>query len=147
MDPNQDMFFIITEQGKGVPSHVHPGKICYITENRYLHEVNQESDSKELPVRWQGSSHEHTVQVDCLHPLTPVQAGFLQALDTEEERLDAFLQKAALEAAADLKEGCLVFVDVHEKWRQGRLRFIGSRRGTPSPDCNSGTFFRVDLQV
>lgn len=87
------------------------------------------------------------MQVDCLQPLSPVQAAFLQALDTEEERLDAFLNKSALDAAADLKQDSLVFVEDNGKWRQGVVRFIGSRKGTPSPDCTSGTFFRVDLQV
>lgn len=149
MDPNQDLFFIITEKGPGVPSHVHPGDICYISEKRYIQEVNQESNPKiyQLPMKWLGSQGEQRVQVDCLQPLTPVQAAFLQALDTEEERLDAFLEKAALEAAADLKEGCLVFVDDNRIRRHGVVRSIGSRNGRRYPDCTSGTFFRVELQV
>ncbi|KAL2089555.1 hypothetical protein ACEWY4_014243 [Coilia grayii] len=144
MDPTQDLFFIITERGEGIPNYIQPGTICYINEKRYFDEVSEESPM--LPVKWLGSDFEQRVQVDCLHPLCAVEAALLQALDTEEERLDAFLKKEALEAAADLKEGSPVFVERNGKLWQGTLRYIGSRNRTVFPDCTSGTFFRVELK-
>lgn len=141
----EDLFFIITERGEGIPSYIYPGRICYMKENRYLEEVSQES--KVLPVKWLGSVVEYRVQVDSLHPVSKVEAALLQALDTDEERLDAFLNKAALEAAAGLKEGSSVFVEDMGKWHQGVVQYIGSRSRMLFPDCISGTFFRIKLQV
>ncbi|XP_031430145.1 ubiquitin carboxyl-terminal hydrolase CYLD isoform X2 [Clupea harengus] len=140
----EDLFFIITERGEGIPSYIYPGRICYMKENRYLEEVSQES--KVLPVKWLGSVVEYRVQVDSLHPVSKVEAALLQALDTDEERLDAFLNKAALEAAAGLKEGSSVFVEDMGKWHQGVVQYIGSRSRMLFPDCISGTFFRIKLQ-
>ncbi|XP_048108036.1 ubiquitin carboxyl-terminal hydrolase CYLD [Alosa alosa] len=143
MDPKQYMFFIITERDERIPS-LHPGQICYLKEDQYLRKVEQ--DSKVLPVKWLGSK-EYEVQVDCLHPLSPVDAAFLQALDTEEERLDAFLKKSALEAAAGLKEGAHVYVKDMETWHLGVLLYIGSRNRMVATDCFCGTFFRIELQL
>ncbi|XP_063056862.1 ubiquitin carboxyl-terminal hydrolase CYLD isoform X2 [Engraulis encrasicolus] len=145
MDQKQDVFFIITERGKGVPLYVDPGKICYINEQRYLSLLSQESESQILPVKFLGDSLEYKVDVGCLHQLTAVYAGFLQAIDVDAERLDALLKKDALEAAAALKVDSPVLVERYGVWNPGTVRYIGSRNKGAYYDCISGTFFRIDL--
>ncbi|XP_062411587.1 ubiquitin carboxyl-terminal hydrolase CYLD [Sardina pilchardus] len=142
MDPKQYIFFIITERDEMIPL-LHPGQICYSKEDQYIRKAEQ--DCTVLPVRWLGSAREYDVQVVCLHQLPPLYAALLQALDTEEERLDAFLEKSALETAAALKEGCPVYVKNMEKWRLGVVRNIGNRDNRN--DCFYGTFFKIELQT
>ncbi len=83
-----------------------------------------------------------------MEELTAEEAGLLQALPDDAERLKWFRQKDALRAALGLAVGTLVTVDKEggEELR-GTIRSIG--RITPPTYSNplSGTFFGIELQV
>lgn len=147
MDADQHLFFIIVDKGNGL-SNPKPGRICWTTEGQYLKEID--NDSKIFRLRHFGSYLESSVHADQFEPLTEVKAGFLQALSTDELRLDSFLKKDDLEAAEGLTTGSLVYVEVDGTRQIGVVRYIGDRsRPTglrPPLQSFSGTFFRVELQ-
>ncbi|MBN3314593.1 CYLD hydrolase, partial [Atractosteus spatula] len=126
-----------------------PGSICYIEERRYLEKFKNDSNPEHLPVMAMGSMASNNVKVTALQHLSETEAGLLQAIGEDTQRLRYFLQRGELDSALALKIDTPVSVEIRSEWCQGVLRYIGSITSSPALYTSHklpGIFFGIELQ-
>lgn len=90
---------------------------------------------------------DYDVEVNKMEGLNEQEAGLLQALSDDLERLKFFKEKNALQTALTLKVGTTVTVEEEGGELRGIIRFIGPLTKPLYPHTLSGTFFGIELQV
>ncbi|XP_051233183.1 ubiquitin carboxyl-terminal hydrolase CYLD [Dicentrarchus labrax] len=133
-------YFIITRKPEH-PGHINAGSICY----SYHYKYRTANSSPKLSVCFLGSqlSLDYNIEVKSMEELSPEEAGLLQALADDAERLQWFRERKALRTALGLTEGAVVIVDEGGEKLRGIIRYIGNL--THSHPL-SGTFFGIELQ-
>ncbi|XP_066572246.1 ubiquitin carboxyl-terminal hydrolase CYLD [Amia ocellicauda] len=142
------MYFMLMERSPYTYTKGSPGSILYIEESRYLRLFETDHLPAHLPVSPMGTCVSCDVEVSCLHALKEAEAALLQALDTDEARLQSVLLRDELDAALAITLGAPVSVEVGEDWCQGVVRYVGSITPTGSSIMHKlpGVFFGVELQ-
>ncbi|XP_030647001.1 ubiquitin carboxyl-terminal hydrolase CYLD [Chanos chanos] len=141
------MYFIVLEKPGYPCSHISRGAICYIEEEKYRLKIERLEDGEKvdsLQVKFQTDVVDKCIKMDVLDALSPQEAGLLQAIEGNEDRLKAYRQRDALDRALNLKTDSLVTVELNGKWLEGVVRYIGRKTDFSAPI--SGTFFGIELQ-
>ncbi|XP_035509445.1 ubiquitin carboxyl-terminal hydrolase CYLD [Morone saxatilis] len=140
MSSTEYQYFIITRKPEH-PGHINAGSICFI----YKYKYTRANSSPKLLVYFLGSQSPlcYDIEVKVLEVLSPEEAGLLQALSDDAERLKWFRERDALRTALGLTEGTAVTVDEGGEKLRGIIRYIGNL--TYSLPL-SGTFFGIELQ-
>ncbi|XP_069009025.1 LOW QUALITY PROTEIN: ubiquitin carboxyl-terminal hydrolase CYLD [Embiotoca jacksoni] len=137
MTSSSFMYYIITEKPDYCP--VNPGCICYSKDRLKL------SKLKVVPL----SSRplvDYDVDVRCMTEVSLDEAGLLQALPEDAERLKWFHQREALRRARRLSVGATVSVEEEGKELRGVVRYVGWM-ARPTPPCPvAGVFFGIELK-
>ncbi|XP_068445993.1 ubiquitin carboxyl-terminal hydrolase CYLD [Clinocottus analis] len=125
----------------------HPGRICYIAEHMYS-SVTKRSSPAKLAVFFNDSRarQECELETSCIEPLSAEDAGLLQAVSGDAERLKWFQEGDALREARGLSVGTAVTVDEGGERLQGIVRYIGRMTDTSYSCPLPGTFFGIELQ-
>ncbi|XP_069076993.1 ubiquitin carboxyl-terminal hydrolase CYLD-like [Pleurodeles waltl] len=144
-----NLYFILSEKCSGSWNSAEAGSLCYITEKKYLASVSQDTASSNVlevtildsPLKYLEVSI--PVDVNVLQPLTKQQAELLFAVGASNERLNCFLDRAALDDALNAQEGQNVAVSVYEEMYSAIIRYIGQiHESTPLLKV----YFGVELQ-
>ncbi|XP_062279810.1 ubiquitin carboxyl-terminal hydrolase CYLD [Scomber scombrus] len=141
------LYFILTETPES-PRHIHPGRICYISQFSYKLEVTKPAPLTKLSVFFTGSqsSIDYKIDMSCLKELGLEEAQLLMALPEDNERLKWFKERDALQTALTLSEGAAVTVEEGGQMLRGIVRYIGKLASTKYPDPISARFFGIELQ-
>ncbi len=142
---DKNIYFIITANPPSPNGYINAGEICYIDKQRFNAKLKR-NDTDFLPIVRMGKCCDTLLDKVLLEPLPCRAAELLLALESNEDRLLALKDPAALEKASDLSIGSHVYVEYKMKWLNGVIRYIGNL--TPhSFDPITGVFFGVELQV
>uniref|UniRef100_A0A3B3C7F4 Ubiquitin carboxyl-terminal hydrolase CYLD n=1 Tax=Oryzias melastigma TaxID=30732 RepID=A0A3B3C7F4_ORYME len=141
-------YFIVTKKPRSVLT-VNPGRLCYMTTQKYNAQQETTKHPKTLSVHAFDSftNIPKDVEISCLEELSLEDAQLLLAVPDDTERLSMFSDQPAFQAARSLSVGTAVTVKEDGKNLRGVIRYIGKRREPPYPDPISGTYYGVELQV
>ncbi|XP_066522759.1 ubiquitin carboxyl-terminal hydrolase CYLD [Hoplias malabaricus] len=122
---------------------IRPGRICYITEDKYSQAIRLNKDT--ITMKIIGVFVEHYVPLEMLRPLSTKQAELLLGLDKDSERFDEFSLYDNLNQTVDLVKGSEVRVEHNGEWLKGVIRHIG-RHITSREEPIGGVTFGIELQ-
>ncbi|KAM9357788.1 ubiquitin carboxyl-terminal hydrolase CYLD [Symphorus nematophorus] len=135
------LYFILTKKPE-TPKHIDAGRICYCKKS-----TSHSPKKLNVFVTGSRSALNYDIELSCLEKLSAEEAGLLQALPDDAERLKWFRERRdALQAALELTEGAEVMVDHRGEELRGIIRYIGRLTKSMYPVPMSGTFFGIELQ-
>ncbi|KAF6716941.1 Ubiquitin carboxyl-terminal hydrolase CYLD [Oryzias melastigma] len=140
-------YFIVTKKTRGVLT-VNPGRLCYMTTQKYNAHQETTKHPKTLSVYAFDSlaGIPKDVEISCLEELSLEDAQLLLAVPDDTERLSMFSDQPAFQAARSLSVGTAVTVKEDGKNLRGVIRYIGKRTEPRYPNPISGTYYGVELQ-
>ncbi|XP_014844782.1 PREDICTED: ubiquitin carboxyl-terminal hydrolase CYLD-like [Poecilia mexicana] len=148
MNPKDYVYFILTKKPEH-PQHIKLGSICYIRGHTYnTHDVPLSGGSTKLPVTFVKSlnSLTYNIDVNCIEKLSLEEAELLLACEPEDERLNWFRDKDAVQTALGLTVETDVMVKEEDEKLIGVIRYIGPVVEQDYLNPIRGTFFGIELQ-
>ncbi|XP_074525202.1 ubiquitin carboxyl-terminal hydrolase CYLD [Halichoeres trimaculatus] len=140
-------YFILTKKPETRRS-IDPGCICYMSKSKHQSALKKNPSPSKLCVFFLGSytALDYDVELNRMEGLSEQEAGLLQALPKDAERLKWFKERSALETALTLTEGTAVIVEEEGEKLRGIIRYIGEITEPSYSLPLSGTFFGIELQ-